>query len=142
MTRSKILVFAAFLVVLVFGCQQKMCGCVFPESPLKGDWTLTQITYGLTQKTVTATEAGYSETVSFGGYTGSGDYRQMRNGITVQRSTYKLSFPKGGITEGQLFFDSDSTQQSFRLVDNQLYLSERTPIGATIADGSTYEYSR
>ncbi|WP_080059720.1 hypothetical protein [Spirosoma aerolatum] len=92
------------------------------------------------QKTVTTAEAGYSETLSFDGLNGT--YRQIRNGLPIQNSTYTLSFPKGGSTEGIIYFNKDSTEQSFRLADMKLYLSERIPRGAVIADGAMYEYKQ
>ncbi|GAB2599425.1 hypothetical protein GCM10027190_54260 [Spirosoma areae] len=103
---------------------------------------LTNITYGLTQKTVTAAEAGYAETLSFDGFVDGGTYRQVRNGLPLQTSHYALSFPAGGSTEGVIYFAKDTTQQSFRLVNKKLYLSERIPRDAVIADGSTYAYQR
>lgn len=129
------------IVLLVFSCEKPICGCVFPPSPLAGSWQLVRVTYGLTQKTVTAAEAGYSETLSFDGIYSGGQYRLSRNGISLENGSYSLSYPKGG-TDGVLLFDSDTTQQSFRLVDKRLYLSERGPKNATVADGSTYEYQR
>jgi hypothetical protein len=103
---------------------------------------LTRITYGLTQKTVTAAEAGYSETLSFDGVLESGNYRQTRNGLPIQSSQYSLSFPNGGSRQGLIYFQADATQQSSRMDGDKLYLSERTPRGATLADGSTYEYQQ
>ncbi|GAB2548275.1 hypothetical protein [Spirosoma aerophilum] len=133
----------ALTIGLILGCEHKDCGCVFPPSPIAGDWLLTKITYGLSQKTVTAAEAGYTESLTFGAYADmSGNYRQVRNGIPIKTSPYSISFPNGGSHEGLIFFKADSTQQNFRLADNKLFLSERTPIGAVIADGSTYEYQR
>ncbi|GAB4031500.1 hypothetical protein GCM10028809_27600 [Spirosoma gilvum] len=94
----------------------------------------------MTQKTVTASEAGYSEMLTFDGLNGT--YRQVRNGLPIQNSTYTLSFPKGGSTEGIVYYSKDSTEQSFRLSNMKLYLSERIPRGAVIADGATYEYKQ
>ncbi|WP_338873988.1 hypothetical protein WBJ53_31995 [Spirosoma sp. SC4-14] len=132
-----------FVVALVFSCSEKrVCGCVFPASPLAGDWNLTKITYGLTQKTVTPAEAGYTEVLSFTGTVGNGKYSLVRNGIPIESSNYSLSFPKGGSTEGLIFYQVDSTQQSFQLSDNKLVLSERSSDGTAIADGAIYEYSR
>ena len=128
----------ALLGVLVFSCEKRLCGCSPPPSALIGEWKLTRITYGLTQKTVTATEAGYSETLLFDGSV----YRLTRNGLLVNSGNYSLSFPKGGSTEGLVYFLNDTTQQSFRLSDKTLNLSERGPRGVTVADGSTYEYQR
>ena len=138
----RLIPFTVFLVILVFSCEKRMCGCVFPPSPLAGDWMLTNITYGLSQKTVTAAEAGYSETVSFDGLVEGGNFRQIRNGLPLLSSSYSLSFPKGGSTEGVIYFQKDSTQQSFRMAETALYLSERIPRGAVIADGSTYAYKK
>ncbi|HLL95658.1 MAG TPA: hypothetical protein VK404_11810 [Spirosoma sp.] len=132
----------ALLVVLVFSCDKRLCGCTPPPSALIGEWKLSRITYGLTQKTVTATEAGYSETLLFNGSEKGGTYRLTRNGLLVNSGDYSLSFPNSGSTEGLVYFLNDTTQQSFRLIDKILILSERGPRGATIADGSTYEYQR
>lgn len=134
--------FTVFLILLVFSCEKRICGCVFPPSPLAGDWVLTNITYGLSQKTVTAAEAGYSEIVSFDGLVEGGNFRQVRNGLPLLSSSYSLSFPKGGSTEGVIFFQKDSTQQDFRMAETVLYLGERIPRGAVIADGSTYAYKK
>lgn len=128
---------------LILGCEHKDCGCIFPPSPLAGNWSLVRITYGLSQKTVTAAEAGYSETLSFNSYSDTkGTYKQVRNGMPLQTTDYELTalITPGGT--GLIYFSADSSQQSFRLTDNKLYLSERTPRGATLADGSTYEYQR
>ncbi|GAB4004618.1 hypothetical protein EXU85_34880 [Spirosoma sp. KCTC 42546] len=138
----RLIPFTVFLILLVFSCEKRICGCVFPPSPLVGDWTLTTITYGLSQKTVTAAEAGYSETVSFNGAVEGGNFRQVRNGLPILDSQYGLSFPNGGSTEGIIYFHKDTTQQSFRMAETTLYLSERIPQGAVIADGSTYAYKR
>lgn len=143
MNRLRTALSFVFVVALVVGCSEKrVCGCVFPASPLIGDWTLTKITYGLTQKTVTPAEAGYSEVLSFTGTIENGKYSQVRNGIPVLNSNYSLSFPNGGSTEGLIYYQADSTQQSFRLSDTKLVLSERSPKGTVIADGATYEYTR
>ncbi|MVM39881.1 hypothetical protein GO730_23515 [Spirosoma sp. HMF3257] len=142
MKTVRLIPFSIFLTLLVFSCEKPMCGCVFPPSPLVGEWALATITYGLSQKTVTAAEAGYSETISFDGLVEGGNYRQVRNGLPILTSQYSLSFPKGGSTEGVIFFQKDSTEQSFRLAETTLYLTERIPRGAVIADGSTYAYKR
>lgn len=131
-----------FLILLVFSCEKRICGCVFPPSPLSGDWTLNSITYGLTQKTVTAAEAGYSESLFYDGITSSGTYRQTRNGLPIQSGDYMLSFPNGGSTQGFIYYRQDSTEQSFRLAESTLYLTERVPRGTKLADGSTYTYKR
>ncbi|MBD2752184.1 hypothetical protein [Spirosoma validum] len=131
-----------FLILLVFSCEKRICGCDFPPSPLVGDWTLNTVTYGLTQKTVTAAEAGYSESLFYDGIMNSGTYRQTRNGLPIQSSSYTLSFPNGGSTQGIIYYKQDSTEQSFRLADGKLYLTERTPQGTTLADGSTYAYKK
>ncbi|QHV95445.1 lipocalin-like domain-containing protein [Spirosoma endbachense] len=139
MNRLRIAFSSLVLIALIFSCsEQPVCGCVFPESPLKGDWNLTKITYGLTQKTVTPAEAGYTETISFV----NGSFKQSRNGIPVQTSAYTYAFPNGGISDGLIYYQTDTTQQSFRLSENKLFLSERSPRGVAIADGATYEYSR
>ncbi|MBN8823980.1 MULTISPECIES: hypothetical protein [unclassified Spirosoma] len=130
------------LILSVFSCEKRICGCVFPTSPLAGDWALNSITYPMTQKTVTASEAGYSETLTFDGLVSNGSYRQVRNGLPIQNSTYTLSFPKGGSTEGIIYFSKDSTEQSFQLAGMKLYLSERVPRGAVLADGAIYEYKQ
>jgi hypothetical protein len=132
----------ALIVVLTLSCERRTCGCTSPPSPLIGEWRLTRITYGLTQKTVSATEAGYSETLVFNGSVEGGTYRLTRNDLLVNSGNYSLSFPNGGSTEGLVYFLNDTTQQSFRLVNKTLVLSERGPRGATLADGSTYEYQR
>ncbi|GAB3501558.1 hypothetical protein GCM10027341_28520 [Spirosoma knui] len=137
--KAKLIVTA--LVLLVFSCEKRICGCVFPPSPIAGTWQLTRITYGLTQKTVTAAEAGYSETLTFDGTYESGQYRRIRSGIPVETSAFSLRYPNGG-TDGMLLFQADTSQQSFRVADKRLYLSERSPQNATLADGSTYEYQR
>jgi hypothetical protein len=142
MKTVRLIPFTVFLVLLVFSCEKRICGCVFPPSPLAGEWALTNITYGLTQKTVTAVEAGYSETLTFDGVTTSGTFRKVRNGIPISDGHYSLSFPKGGSTEGVIYFDKDSTQQDFRMAETILYLGERIPRGAVIADGSTYAYKK
>ncbi|MVM29875.1 hypothetical protein GO755_07515 [Spirosoma sp. HMF4905] len=142
MKTVRLIPFTVFLVLLVFSCEKRMCGCVFPPSPLSGEWVLANITYGLSQKTVTAAEAGYSETVTFDGTTTSGNFRQVRNGLPISDSRYSLSFPKGGSTEGVIYFEKDTTRQEFRMVETVLYLGERIPQGAVIADGSTYAYKK
>ncbi len=143
MAIRKVNLIIVLTVGLILGCEHKDCGCVFPPSPITGDWILARITYGLTQKAVTAAEAGYTETLSFGGFSDTGgNFRQVRNGIPIKTSPYTISFPNGGSTEGLIYFQADTTQQYFRLADNKLYLSERSPRGVTIADGSTYEYQR
>lgn len=144
MKRLRSLFSAFVLTALVFGCikEEPACGCVFPESPLKGDWKLAKITYALTQKTVTPQEAGYTETISFLGDYGSGNFKLVRNGIPVQTSEFSINFPNGGNSEGIIYFRIDTTQQSFRLADNKLFLAERTRLNVVIADGSTYEYNR
>lgn len=140
MNRYRIAVSVTLLVLLVVGCERRLCGCdPVVESPLKGDWTLTKIAYPLIQKTVTAAEAGYTETLSF---TNVGSYRRVRNGIPTETTDYGFSYSSGNTTSGIIYFPKDTTQQSFRLNNNTLYLSERIPRGATIADGSTYEYQR
>lgn len=143
MNRSRLILSVAFLIVLAFSCKEKACGCFHPESPLKGDWNLAKITYGLSQKTVTAAEAGYSETLSFNNFSDvNGNYRRVRNGVPIETIPYSYNLPHGGNTEGIIFFPADTTQQSFRLSDNKLYLTERIPQGAVLADGSIYEYQR
>ncbi|QMW02127.1 hypothetical protein [Spirosoma foliorum] len=142
MKTVRILPFTIFLILLVFSCEKRICGCVFPPSPLSGEWMLTTITYGLSQKTVTAADAGYSETLTIDGVTNSGNFRKVRNGLPISDSHYSLSFPKGGSTEGIIYFDKDTTQQDFRLSETVLYLGERIPRGAVIADGSTYAYKK
>ncbi|MFD2932169.1 hypothetical protein [Spirosoma flavum] len=143
MTSRKSKLIVALTIGLILGCEHKDCGCVQPPAPLEGEWTLTKITYSLTQKTVTAAEAGYAETLSFRASSDTkGTYRRARNGIPSQTSDYSLSFPNGGSSEGSIYFLADTTQQTFRLTDNKLYLSEISPVGVTIADGSTYEYQR
>ena len=131
----------AMVVALPFSCERR-CECApSPLSPLVGEWQLTRITYGLTQKTVTAAEAGYTETLSFtnGGPSG-GTYRQTRNGLPVNSGSYSVS---GSDTQGLIFYQNDTTQQSFRReTEKTLLLSERGARGVTIADGSTYEYQR
>lgn len=139
MKRLQRVSFVVCLFLLVLSCEKRTCGCVPPpESPFVGDWNLTRITYGLTQKTVTPAEAGYTESLSFL----NGKYRQTRNGIPVQTSDYSAVYPGSSSSEGLIYFRDDSTQQSFRLAGSKLILSERGPRGAVIADGSTYEYSR
>ncbi|GAB3944459.1 hypothetical protein GCM10028805_12010 [Spirosoma harenae] len=96
----------------------------------------------MTNKTVTASEAGYSETLSYDGVMNSGKYKQVRNGLPLENTSYTISFPNGGSTQGIIYYGQESTEQSFKLVDNKLYLSERIPRGATLADGATYEYKR
>jgi hypothetical protein len=130
------------LIFLVVGCERRICGCVFPETPLAGEWALDQVTYGLSQKTVSAAELGYTQTVSFAGYASDGSYKELRNNIPVRSGTFSASFPNGGSTKGILYYPADTTQQLFEIKDNQLYLSERGPQGATVADGSTYRYQR
>lgn len=141
MIRLKLNLVLVIVVLLVFSCEKRICGCVFPPSPIAGTWELSRITYGLTQKTVTAVEAGYSETLTFDGTYEGGQYRRIRNGIPVETTSFSLRYPNGG-TDGLLLFQSDTTQQSFRVVDKRLFLSERSPQNATLADGSTYEYQR
>lgn len=131
-----------FLIVLVLGCERRLCGCMFPSSPLAGEWKLTRITYGLTQKVATTSEISYTESLSFDGTVGNGTYRQIWNRIPAQTSPYSLSFPNGGDADGVIYYESDSTQQSFKLSGNFLYLSEKSPRNATINDGSTYEYKK
>lgn len=130
------------LISLVFGCERRTCGCVFPETPLSGAWTLDQVTYGLTQKTVPAAELGYRQTLVFKEYAGDGKYQELRNGSPVRNGTFSTVFPEGGVAKGIIYYRADTTQQSFEVKDNQLYLSERGPKDATIADGSTYRYQR
>lgn len=144
MNRLRIISLITFLILLVFSCERRLCGCdPAPESPLNGDWHLATITYGLTQKTVTAAEAGYTETLSFRSYSDvKGTYRQVRNGIPGKTVDYSVSFPKQDTSNGLISFPADTTEQSFRIVDNKLYLSERIPQGVTLADGSTYQYQR
>jgi hypothetical protein len=143
MNRLRVILCATVLIVLAFSCVEKACGCFQPESPLIGDWNLAKITYGLSQKTVTAAEAGYSETLSFNNFSdANGDYRRVRNGIPVETIPYSYNLRNGGNSEGIIFFPADTTQQSFRLSDNKLYLTERIPQGAVLADGSIYEYQR
>ncbi len=139
--KSKLII--ALTIGLILGCEHKKCGCVSPPSLIAGDWNLAKITYGLTQKTVTAAEAGYTESLSFGAYSDTkGNYRRVRNGIPTQTSDYSLSPSNGSSSEGLIYFPIDTTQQFFRLADGKLYLSERIPRGAVLADGSTYEYQR
>ena len=142
MLTNRIAFISLLTIGFILGCAHKDCGCFFPASPLAGSWTLQTITYGLTQKTVTAAEAGYAEILLFDGIVEGGTFQQTRNGLPIQTSRYTLSFPKGGSTEGFIYFQSDSTQQSFRLADSKLFLSQRGPRGVTINDGSTYQYSR
>jgi hypothetical protein len=130
------------LVFLVFGCERRLCGCVFPVMPLAGTWTLDQITYGPTQKTASAAELGYSQTLSLEGHAGDGSYREFRNGVPIRNGSFSAVFPEGGSAKGILHYPADTTQQSFELKGNQLYLSERIPKGATLADGSLYRYQR
>lgn len=137
----------ALVVGLVVGCETRDCGCAFPESPLAGNWQLARITYGLTQKTVTAAEAGYSETLTFTGNVEQGTYQQKRNGIPVESGKYSLAFPNGGSTEGRILYQvpnqAETLEQSFTLQENRrLILSERKPVNVALADGSTYEYIR
>lgn len=141
MSRLRIVFSVGFLILLTFCCGRRLCGCdPVVESPLKGDWNLIRITYGLTQRTVTAAEAGYTEMLSFNNF---GSYRQVRNGIPVRTEDYSFSPSNGSSSTGLLYFSADTTQQSFQLKSGQtLILSERGPRGATIADGSTYEYQR
>ena len=136
------------IVVLAFSCEPA-CSCdPVVKSPLKGDWQLTRITYGLTQKTVTAAEAGYTETLSFTSYESRGTYRQTRNGLPINSGNYSLLFPNGGNTEGRVLYQMSNQQetfeQSFKLEENnrRLIMTERKPLTVAIADGSTYEYRR
>jgi hypothetical protein len=141
MSTLKVNLVVAVLVLLVFSCEKRICGCVFPPSPVAGNWQLVRITYGLTQKTVTAAQAGYSETLSFDGLYTGGNYRRVRNGLPLENGVYSFA-NSANKADGLLLFQSDTTQQSFRLVENHLFLSDRIAQGATLADGSTYEYQR
>lgn len=137
----------ALLIGLVFGCEKPACGCL-PESPLNGTWQLARVTYGLTQKTVTATEASISEALTFTGYVEWGTYQQSRNGVTINSGNYSLAFPNGGNTEGRVLYHTsgqqETVEQSFKLDENnkRLILTERKPVTVALADGSTYEYIR
>ncbi|MBD2702539.1 hypothetical protein IC229_17965 [Spirosoma sp. BT702] len=128
------------LILLVFGCERPMCGCVNPPLPFEGEWKLVSITYPMTNKTVTAAEAGYTEKLTF---TGSGTFLQVRNGVAKPGTPYTVTPTGTSGTEGIFHYSNDLTEQPFRIVYNTLlYLSERTPKGATIADGATYQYQR
>ncbi|GAB3707170.1 hypothetical protein GCM10027592_41070 [Spirosoma flavus] len=94
----------------------------------------------MTNKTVTAAEAGYSETLTFTGSYEGGTFQQVRNGVAKPSTSFSLS--GGSDAQGTIFYSIDSTEQPFRRVDKTLYLSERVPKGATIADGATYQYQR
>ncbi len=149
MNRLRITSSILFLIALVFSCERRLCGCdPGIESPLNGNWTLTHITYGLTQKTVTATEAGYSETLSFDGLVEAGTFKQTRNGMLLQAATYLLLFPNGGSTEGRVRYQipnqQETLEQSFKLQENnkRLIMTERKPLTVALADGSTYTYQR
>ncbi|CCH56651.1 hypothetical protein BN8_06031 [Fibrisoma limi BUZ 3] len=143
MNRLKPIALTTFLVLLALSCERPVCGCVFPPAPVNGTWELTSITYGLTQKKITASEAGYTETIAYDGHVEAGKFKRLRNGNEVEASDFSMSFPDGGTTNGFVMYHNDKTQQSFEIRDGKLlYLSERSPQGVTMADGATYEYQR
>lgn len=143
MNRLRLTTFTTFLILLALSCERPICGCVFPPAPVNGTWELTSITYGLTQKKVTALEAGYIETLSYEGHVEAGKFKRQRNGNEVETSDFSMSFPNGGNTNGYVMYHNDKTRQSFEVRDGKLlYLSERSPQDVAIADGATYEYQR
>ncbi|RIV18255.1 hypothetical protein DYU11_28870 [Fibrisoma montanum] len=141
--RPKLAALTTFLVLIALSCERPVCGCVSPPAPVNGVWALTSITYGLTQKRVTASEAGYTETISYDGLVEAGTFKRLRNGNEVETGNFSLSFPNGGNTKGIVLYLNDKTWQSFEIrSDNVLYLSERSPHGTDIADGATYAYQK
>ncbi|GAB4001275.1 hypothetical protein GCM10028807_57180 [Spirosoma daeguense] len=141
MKRYQLGAFCFFLVWIALSCEKRLCGCS-PLSPVAGEWKLVSITYGLTQKTVTAAEVGYSESLTFSGSIEGGTYLQVRNGKTQSQTSYTMKLSGNTGSEGILYFSADTTQQPFWITDNKLYLSERSPQGVKLADGATYLYQR
>lgn len=78
---------------------------------------INQVTNGLTQKTVPATELGYSLTISFGGYISDGSYKEVRNGIPARNGSFSAVSSESGSIKDVLRYPADTTQQSFDLRD-------------------------
>ncbi len=153
----KIMKSYVFLVLTVFvgitaSCTSPTpCGCVSPvpqsDASLIGIWKLVRVTYGLTQKTATPTELGYDETIEF---RANGMFQKLKlgndpnmgNQIRIEETgTFSTGANTSQTAEKQaVFYSQDKTMQPYRIESVKLFLYERGAQGATIADGSTYEY--
>ncbi|MGF7216586.1 hypothetical protein GGR92_002753 [Spirosoma lacussanchae] len=141
MKQTRLILFLFLLGTLLACTQTKSADPI--DSQLPGTWTLVRTTYGLTQLSVTPAQTGRSETLTFNA---DGTYRRVISGTSPQpeqSGRYYTGSNPGSTAEKQaIFYPDEQTAQPYSFRDGHLFLYERQPIGATIADGSTYEFKR
>ncbi|QJW92086.1 hypothetical protein HNV11_23270 [Spirosoma taeanense] len=137
------IIIALFTTVIgLFACTKETV-LSSADTQLVGHWKLIKITYGFSQVSTTPEKAGYSETIEFNT---DGTYRRLTENKDGQKEEkgrfYTDTNPSKTAEAMAIFFPDLNVAQPYSFRDGHLFLYERTPVGATIADGSTYEYSK
>ena len=113
------------------------------DSQVIGSWTLIRIINGFGQTTQKPADIGLSETIN---YKPDGTYQRItidKLGQHEDKGNYSTgpNPTKTGDKQAILYPD-DKTTQPYSFQDGHLFLYQRGPQEATIADGSMYEYQR
>ncbi|GAA4449267.1 hypothetical protein GCM10023189_08490 [Nibrella saemangeumensis] len=110
------------------------------DPQLIGRWKWVKVTYGFTQTTSTPEKAGYTETLEF---YADGTYKRFRNDKEIEtRLVYSGNNPTQTAYKNAILFPATQEAQPYEIKDGRLFLYERGPAEATIADGGIYEYEK
>lgn len=137
----QIFLFIGTLIACVISCENRLCGCSpAPGDPkLSGRWELVKIKYGLTGVTATAQQAGYTETLTF---STDGSFQRIKDGQEAEKGAYNIGTSHNEVPYPTAIVYNDKTIQPYQVKQDTLFLYERGPANATVADGSTYTYHK
>ncbi|GAA4421408.1 hypothetical protein GCM10023187_57260 [Nibrella viscosa] len=110
------------------------------DPQLIGRWKWVKVTYGFSQVTSTPEKAGYTQTLEF---YADGTYKRFRNGKEVETTLiYTGNNPTQTQYKQAILFPATQEAQPYEIKNGRLFLYERGPAEATIADGGIYEYEK
>ena len=135
----------ALFIGLMLACKPEVdCGCVMPpletDSQLTGRWELVKITpgYGPTLQSITPAEAGYTESFDF---KADNTFLRVRNGQVTETGKYRTGENLRKVAyEKAIYYLDQKEIQPYSVSNGRLFMYDRMPQDASLADGATYEF--